>query len=73
MTDASLSSEQSHYRVVADDSYEPCKHCGSGTWWTIESNEGVGIGTSWGDAEQANDICDLMNMAYDAGLEGRDD
>lgn len=60
------------YRVVEDTPGEGCAHCGHGKHWTIVSGEGdaeIGIGTAWGDQELAQDICELMNMAFDAGQE----
>lgn len=59
-----------HYRVEKEN--EGCKHCGHGDYWTIVSGTGddeIGIGTSWGDRELADDICDLMNDAFAAGQE----
>lgn len=59
------------YRVVEGDA-RPCAHCTQGMLWRIVSGEGEGeiaIGSSWGDEDFAHDICDLMNMAYDAGRE----
>jgi hypothetical protein len=63
--------EQSHYRVVLDDD-KGCTKCGHGLFYTVVSGTGeeeMGVGTSWGDKEAAEDICDLMNMAFDAGVE----
>lgn len=62
--------EPRHYRVVEDDFSDGCKHCGHGKHWTISSGEGedeIATGTSWGDRSLADDICDLMNDAYEAG------
>lgn len=60
------------YRVVQDD-YCVCSTCQQDAPnWTIVSGTGddeCGIGQSWGHKETADDICDLMNMAYDAGKE----
>jgi hypothetical protein len=65
-----------HYRIVEDDGLSDergfCAHCGHGKMWTIESGflgEEIAIGTSWGDQELAQDVCELMNDAYDAGRE----
>lgn len=61
-----------HYRVELSAGDEGCAHCGQGQQWTVVSGQGeeaIEIGTSWGDKEHAEDICDLMNMAYDAGKE----
>lgn len=65
-----------HYRVETDGGHKACEHCGHGGYWTIFSGEGddeIGIGTSWSDKETADDICDLMNMAYEAGREKAND
>lgn len=62
---------EGHYRVVLDDD-KGCTKCGHGLFYTIVSGtveDEMGVGTSWGDKEAAEDICDLMNMAYDAGVE----
>lgn len=54
-----------------------CANCQQ--WTVVYDAPGGGptaIGTSWqGDAgkETAEDVCDLMNMAFDAGRETRDE
>jgi hypothetical protein len=54
----------------------PCANC---VMWTIiwEENDGrTEIGTAWrGDdgKDAAEDVCDLMNMAYVLGIEDADD
>jgi hypothetical protein len=63
-----------HYRVDPQAGNEGCDRCHAGTFWTIVyrekgSTEDTEIGTAWGDKELAEDICDLMNMAYEAGKE----
>jgi hypothetical protein len=61
------------YRV--EDTGDPgeCLNCKQAcTMWTIvydEDGEPTEIGQSWGDRETADDICDLMNMAYVEGQE----
>ncbi len=64
--------ERTFYRVEQDD-YCVCNTCHQDAPnWTIVSGTGddeCGIGQSWGDKETADDICDLMNMAYDRGRE----
>jgi hypothetical protein len=62
------------YKVVAEQ--KPCKSCKVGGMWTIEWTELTGeapeqvrIGTAWGSKEFADDVCGLMNMAYDLGAE----
>lgn len=70
--------EKQFYRVeevVRSEAECKCPNC---IQWTIVYNgpEPTEIGTSWqGDEgkEAAQDVCDLMNMAYDAGHESRDD
>jgi hypothetical protein len=59
------------YRVVTDDPKQ-CVTCGRVAFWTIAygvGEEETGIGMSWEDKEMAEDICELMNMAYGAGTE----
>lgn len=66
------SSNQSFYRVDVAVGKEGCLYCGHDAYYTItyeDEGERVEIGTSWSDQECAQDICDLMNMAYDAGRE----
>ena len=46
-----------------------CEHCSGGRMWTVVGPGDIGIGQSWGDEEHAQDIADLMNMAFDAGRE----
>lgn len=67
--------DTSYYRVIGDGG---CEHCEAGKMWTIVHSEGAGtddevaIGSSWGDKNLTEDICDLMNMAYEAGKEMAD-
>lgn len=60
-----------YYRVVASD--PGCPHCHNGQYWTVvyvdTDGQTVAIGTDWADQETAEDVCDLMNMAYEAGTE----
>ena len=66
--------EQGFYRVEKELTPGQCE-CPACLYWTIVydgKDEPMGISTSWqGEAgrETAGDICDLMNMAYDAGRE----
>jgi hypothetical protein len=78
----SLVHVRSFYRVKeADmDVHRGCSHCGAGWYWTVVYNDTDGheveIGTSWqGDEgkQLAEDVCDLMNMAFDAGREHAND
>lgn len=62
-----------HYRVIVDRG--GCKHCHEGRLWTIVSGAGddeIAIGSSFGEEEHTQDICDLMNMAYATGIEASD-
>lgn len=71
MNESVKSSEKQFYRVVIDENTATCRHCGNGRHWSVaytdDDSEEVMIGTSWGDEETTQDICDLMNMAYDKG------
>jgi hypothetical protein len=61
--------DTSHYRVDVADA-TGCVTCGAGRYWTVVSGEGedtIAIGTHLADQELTEDICDLMNMAYEAG------
>lgn len=64
--------EQRYWMEEADGG-KGCPSCGHGQLWDIvyrdATGELCGTGTSYGDAEAAQDICDLMNMAYDFGVE----
>jgi hypothetical protein len=58
---------QEAYRVVPDG--DGCIQCGHNKMWTIEGPDEVRIGSSWGEQEFTEDVCDLMNMAFAAGQE----
>jgi hypothetical protein len=62
------------YRVMVADGHRGCERCHNGTFWTVVCTDEDGeifevCGSSWGDRELADDICDFMNMAYEAGKE----
>jgi hypothetical protein len=66
--------DQQFYRVELSATGQPTCQCDNCQLWTIayEDSEPTEIGTSWQGAdgkEVAQDICDLMNMAYDRGRE----
>lgn len=68
------SSKELFYSVEPSGNEGGCEHCGHGQYWTIvyhDNGEPIEIGTAWQDRETADDICDLMNMAFDAGGERR--
>ena len=65
---------QPYYQVAVASGHDGCFACKQGRFWTViyfldGEDEGTEIGTSWADEETAQDVCDLMNMAYDAGTE----
>jgi hypothetical protein len=69
-----LTEPTDYYRVKMAAGGEGCAHCGAGKMWAIVyvehgDTEETEVGQQFGDHELATDICDLMNMAYEAGLE----
>ena len=63
-----------YYRVKMAAGEDVCSHCGAGKMWTIVyiehgQTEETEIGQAFGDRELADDICDLMNMAFEAATE----
>lgn len=63
--------EDQYYQLAVQE--DGCHNCGHGTMWTVfykdEKGEPVEIGQAWGDQDLTQDVCDLMNMAYDRGRE----
>jgi hypothetical protein len=69
-----LTEYKCYYNVEMAAGEDGCAHCGAGKMWAIVyvehgQTEKTEIGQTFGDRELADDICDLMNMAYEAGLE----
>jgi len=63
---------QDFYRVALSANDDACTQCGHGAYYTIvykDGDEDVEIGSAWADADLAENICELMNMAYDCGAE----
>lgn len=63
-----------YYQVKMAAGEDGCSHCGAGKLWAIVyvehgQTEETEVGQSFGDKELADDICELMNMAYEAGME----
>lgn len=58
-----------HYTVVLEN--QGCSHCGAGKMWDIVDSDGFATGTSYGSDEDAQDVCDDMNMAFNRGREDR--
>lgn len=53
------------YNVEIDD--DGCRHCTAGRTWIVVGPDGLGGGTTYGQQEDAEEIAELMNMAYEAG------
>lgn len=53
------------YRV--EEETKACKSCGMGSTWIIVDSDNIGGGTTYSDKEIADDICELMNDAYERG------
>lgn len=74
MSNAIRTTDSNYYRVEESPRAADACQCENCKLWTVAYDDGepTEIGTSWqGEAgrEAAGDICDLMNMAFDAGLE----
>ena len=73
-----MNTEEKRFYRVEEQARDPQQcSCGYCVMWTIvyeENGEPVEIGTAWQGhegQEAADDVCDLMNMAYDAGRDSR--
>jgi len=55
-----------------EPSGDGCSQCGHDRHWDVVGPDGVALGTSFGDMEEAEDIADWMSRAwsrgYDAGV-----
>lgn len=77
MSEPRLPSEEQKtypFRVELTATGQPECQCEACQLWTVvyDDPEPTEISSSWGGAsgkEMADDICDLMNMAYDLGVE----
>lgn len=64
-----------HYWVEAEDpdQHGACLSCGHGAYWAICHKDASGDecqeSTSYSDREQADDICEMMNTAFNMGRE----
>lgn len=54
-----------YYTVECDE--DGCESCGAGKSWQVVDGEGVGGGTSYHKREDAEEIADLLNDAYERG------
>ncbi len=71
-----MNDKKPFYRVELADKDSGCNACGHGQMWTLVHGEGDDeeqVHTSWGDREFVDDLCDLMNDAYEAGQENAAD
>jgi hypothetical protein len=69
-----LTEYKTYYNVVMAAGEDRCSHCGGGKMWAIVyvehgQTEETELGQTFGDRHLADDVCDLMNMAYEAGME----
>lgn len=69
-----MTTPEDFYRVELTATGQPECQCENCQLWTVVYDDGepTEIGTSWQGAdgkEAAQDVCDLMNMAFDAGKE----
>jgi hypothetical protein len=55
------------YKVEIDDS-RACDHCSSGAYWDIVGPDGVALGRSFGDPEDAEDVAEDLNRAREAAI-----
>lgn len=44
-----------------------CVKCGHNKTWDIIQPDGVALATTYGDYEEAEEICDMLNIAYALG------
>lgn len=63
-----------YYQVKMAASKDGCTHCGAGKQWAIVyvehgDTKETELSQTYGDRELADSICDLMNLAYESGLE----
>lgn len=76
MVDRTEDESTPFYRVENAGDPSECGHCHQACdMWTIvfeHEGEPTEIGSAWGDKEMVEAICDLMNMAFDAGRETND-
>lgn len=59
-------SEDTPYRIDIDQ--QGCQTCNAGRTYTIVGPDGVALGRSWDDMNEALEWCDELNAAYNSGL-----
>lgn len=67
MNDTTNRPKETPYYLEVED--EGCKTCGAARTWTIVCPGNVGIGTSWEDQEHATELCEMLNDAYENGVQ----
>jgi hypothetical protein len=66
---------EAFYRVEPSPDHAGCATCSHGQMWDIvhdEDGEPTAESTSWGDKEFVEDLCEMMNDAYQKGRESKD-
>lgn len=53
------------YRVELDT--QGCKTCGHDAQWCVVNPDGVAMGKTWGDRDEAQWFAEMLKMAHDAG------
>jgi DNA-directed RNA polymerase subunit RPC12/RpoP len=66
--DSTIDTTKMPYTVEVDDR-ETCPHCGSKRVWNVVGPDGVALGVSFGDKEDANEVADDLSRAYLAGAQ----
>jgi hypothetical protein len=58
------------YRVEAEST--PCAHCGNGGTWNVVGPDDMALGIIFTVQEDADDVAEQMNIAFDAGRQSSD-
>lgn len=70
-----MSAEHSAFYRVEASGKPDCTHCGAGQMWTVcwtdASGEDCQISSDYSDQDLVEDLCTLMNMAYETGRASR--
>lgn len=53
------------YTVGLDQ--DGCEKCGHGKLWAVVDPDGIALGTSYGEKDDAEDMADNMNLAFILG------
>lgn len=60
-------SEQGKEPYFVEVNNDGCSRCGHDRTWTVVGPDGVALGQSWVDEDDAQDVADWLNEAYEAG------